>query len=231
VTARRVAVVTGAASGIGAAVAHELTDRGWTVAGFDLAPSVSDYHVVVDMSDELAVSRAVAKVQKDLGSISAAVSAAGHYEIIPLSKITRDTWRRMLHVHLGGAFNLARAVLPGMVETRDGAFVAVTSELAIGGGDGDSHYAAAKGAIIGLVRSLATEMALHNVRVNGVAPGPTDTPLLAADSPWRAPDYLATLPAKRLASPQEIALTVGFLIEQASFVVGEIISPNSGAVI
>ena len=230
-TSNRTAVVTGAASGIGAAVMRELQGRGWRVAGLDLRAAGSDCDVVTNMADGDAVSAAIAEVEKCLGPISAVVSAAGHYEIIPVLDITEPVWDRMLSVHLGGAFNLARAVLPGMIERRDGAFVAVTSELAIGGGDGDSHYAAAKGAIIGFVRSLAAEVAPHNVRVNGVAPGPTDTPLLAADSPWREPGYLATLPARRLAKPEEIALVAAYLIEDATFTVGEIISPNSGAVI
>jgi len=109
--------------------------------------------------------------------------------------------------------------------------VAITSELAIGGGSGDAHYAAAKGAIIGLVRSLAIELAPHGVRVNAVAPGPTDTPLLAADSPWREPEYLATLPLGRLVAPEEVALVVAFLVEEGTFATGEIVSPNAGAVI
>jgi NAD(P)-dependent dehydrogenase (short-subunit alcohol dehydrogenase family) len=85
--------------------------------------------------------------------------------------------------------------------------------------------------VIGFVRSLAAEVASTGVRVNGVAPGPTDTPLLPAGSPWREPAYLSTLPLRRLAAPEEIALTVAFLIEQGTFCFGEIISPNSGAVI
>ncbi|MDT7583321.1 MAG: 2-hydroxycyclohexanecarboxyl-CoA dehydrogenase, partial [Pseudonocardiales bacterium] len=89
----------------------------------------------------------------------------------------------------------------------------------------------AKGAVIGVVRSLAAEVAGQGVRVNAVAPGPTDTPLLAADSPWRAPDYLATLPAGRLARADEIAATVSYLLTEGTFMIGEVLSPNSGAVI
>jgi NAD(P)-dependent dehydrogenase (short-subunit alcohol dehydrogenase family) len=227
----KVAVVTGAASGIGACVAAELKSRGWKVAGLDLKPGDAELNIVCDVSDFESVIRARDLVVKELGAVSAVASVAGHYEIIPVTEISEQKWQKMLHVHLGGAFNMAHAFLPSMVSQKSGAFVAVTSELAIGGGDKDSHYAAAKGGIIGFVRSLSSEMAPHGVRVNAVAPGPTDTPLLAADSPWRAPDYLATLPIARLASPQEIALTVAFLIEDATFLVGEIISPNSGAVI
>ena len=119
-----------------------------------------------------------------------------------------------------------------MIERRRGAIVAITSELAVGGGEDCAHYAAAKGAVIGVVRSLAVEVAKHGIRVNAVAPGPTDTPLLAPESPWRAPEYLATLPTRRLARPDEVAEVVRYLVgDDAGFCTGEVISPNSGAVI
>jgi 2-hydroxycyclohexanecarboxyl-CoA dehydrogenase len=226
-----VAIVTGAASGIGAAIAAELSDRGWRVAGFDLQPSDWDLGLVVDVADPAAVSRAVRTVEEDLGAVQAVVSAAGHYAIIEVGDITPQQWHTMLRVHLGGLANLCRAVLPGMTARGEGSIVAITSELAIGGGDGDAHYAAAKGAVIGMVRSLAAEVAATGVRVNGVAPGPTDTPLIGPDSPWRAPDYLATLPLRRLVAPEEIALTVAYVVEEATFMTGEIVSPNAGAVI
>lgn len=231
-TNRRCAVVTGAASGIGAAIAAELTERGWAVAGLDLAPAPAcAWSGIVDMRDATAVARAVAAAEAALGPVDAAVSAAGYYEMIPVAEITREQWDRMLAVHLGGLVNLGRAVLPAMVERRSGSLVAITSELAVGGGGEDVHYAAAKGAIIGVVRSLSVEMAPHGVRVNAIAPGPTDTPLLAPDSPWRAPSYLATLPVGRLGSPQEVALCAAWLVDEDSFCVGEILNPNAGAVI
>ena len=226
-----VAVVTGAASGIGASVAAELTDRGWRVAGFDLQPSEWDVSSIVDVSDAGAVRAAVVGVERQLGPVDAVVSAAGHYAMADVGDITPAEWHAMLRVHLGGLVNLARAVLPRMTQRRRGNIVAVTSELAIGGGDRDAHYAAAKGAIIGVVRSLAAEVAGSGVRVNGVAPGPTDTPLIGPDSPWRDPAYLDTLPLRRLVVPEEVALTVAYLVEEATFMTGEIVSPNAGAVI
>lgn len=229
----RVAVVTGSSSGIGAAVAAELMSRGWTVAGLDLKPSpecTAGYEV--DMTDVDRVSSVIRSIQEDLGDITAAVSAAGYYEMAAVSEITAPQWHRMLEVHLGGFLHLSRAVLPGMIDAGTGSLVAIGSELAVGGGGpGDAHYAAAKGALLGLMRSLAVEMAPRGVRVNAVAPGPTDTPLLAADSPWRAPEYLGTLPIGRLASPEEVALCVAFLVDEGSFCVGETLNPNSGAVI
>ncbi|MGH3641037.1 MAG: SDR family NAD(P)-dependent oxidoreductase [Mycobacterium sp.] len=227
-----VALVTGGASGIGAAVIEALTGRGFTVGCLDLAGSApgAEHTVAVDVSDAAAVGDGVARIRARLGPISAVVTSAGYYDMAPVADITADAWRRMLRVHLGGLVNVARATLPDLID-HGGALVAVASELAVGGGDGDAHYAAAKGAILGVVRSLAVEVAGRGVRVNCVAPGPTDTPLLAADSPWRATDYLDTLPLRRLATPREVARCVEYLLCDATFSVGEVVNVNSGAVI
>lgn len=226
------AVVTGAASGIGAAVAAELTTRGWAVAGLDLRRSPGCAMAVeVDVTDVGEVAAAVRSAESTLGPIGAAVSGAGHYEMVPTADVSSAAWRRMLAVHLGGLLHLSRAVLPGMLERGSGSIVAIASELAVGGGEQDAHYAAAKGAVLGLVRSLAVEVAAHGVRVNAVAPGPTDTPLLSADSPWRAPAYLSSIPLRRLVTPAEVALCVAFLVEEGTFCVGEVLNPNGGTVI
>lgn len=227
----RIAAVTGAASGIGAAIAAELSNRGWRIAGLDLRHSDWDASYEIDVADADSVAQAVDDIERDLGPLDAVVSAAGHYAMIPVANIEPADWQRMLRVHLGGAMHLARAAAPRMMHRGSGSIVAITSELAIGGGAGDAHYAAAKGALIGLVRSLAVELAPHGVRVNAVAPGPTDTPLLAADSPWRDPGFLASLPLGRMVAPEEVALVVAFLVEEGTFATGEIVSPNSGAVI
>lgn len=227
-----VALVTGGASGIGAATVDMLTRRGFTVGCLDLKGSApgAERTVAVDVSDPGAVGEAISRLRDELGPVSAVVTSAGYYEMAPVADITVDAWRRMLRVHLGGLVNVARATLPDLVAAR-GALVAVASELSVGGGDGDAHYAAAKGAILGFVRSLAAEVAPQGVRVNCVAPGPTDTPLLSADSPWRAEEYLTTLPLRRLATPREVARCIEYLLCDATFSVGDVVNVNSGAVI
>jgi NAD(P)-dependent dehydrogenase (short-subunit alcohol dehydrogenase family) len=226
------AVVTGAASGIGLAIAHELRARGWRVGGLDLAEANQcDAWERVDVSDAAAVHAAVQRLGDRLGPVTGAVSAAGYYEMVPVAEITEVQWRRMLRVHLGGLRNLATAVLRQLGPDGELALVAVSSELAVGGGDHDAHYAAAKGAVLGVVRSLAAELAPRGIRVNAVAPGPTDTPLLPADSPWREPAYLQTLPSRRLVTPEEVALCTAFLLDEATFCTGAVLDVNAGAVI
>lgn len=226
-----VALVTGGASGIGAAVVDALQTRGYTVGCLDRRPADNVEHTVaVDISDRSAVETAVAELREALGPVSAVINSAGHYEMVPVGDVSRASWHRMLRVHLGGLVNIARATLPDLIDT-GGTLVAVASELAVGGGEDDAHYAAAKGAVIGLVRSLAAEVADTGVRVNAVAPGPTDTPLLAADNPCRTSEYLNTLPLRRLTTPHEVARCVEYLVCDATFSTGEVVNVNAGAVI
>lgn len=228
----RVALVTGSAGGMGQAITRRLTSLGMLVAGIDRAESpLCDLSFAVDVTSPAEVTRAVKEIEVKLGEIDVLVTTAGHYESMPLTDVTDEAAHRMLRVHVGGLVACAQAVLPGMLTRRSGSIVAITSELAVGGGDRDSHYAMAKGAIIGVVRSLAAEVAADGIRVNAVAPGPTNTPLLPEDSPWRARDYLDTLPTRALAEPEDVAVCVEYLVTGANFTIGDVLNPNSGAVI
>jgi 2-hydroxycyclohexanecarboxyl-CoA dehydrogenase len=227
-----VAVITGAASGIGRACTELLRESGWPTAGIDLNPSGTDLSLQADVSDRAAVAAAVDRAVQRFGQIDLLVSAAGYYEEgIDVAEITDAQWDRMLSVILGGTVNCCAAVLPHMLSRGQGVIVAISSELALAGSATDLHYVAAKGAVLGLVKSLAMEVAETDIRINAVAPGPTDTPLLSADSLWRKPGYLATLPLGRLVTPEEIAHAVYYLATEGSMYCGEVLSPNAGAVI
>lgn len=227
-----VALVTGAASGIGASCAGFFAARGWRTVGLDLNEAATDLSYRVDVTEAAAVAAAVEGAIERFGRLDVVVTAAGYYEEgIDVVDITRSQWDRMLAVILGGTVNVIRAALPSMLAADSGSIIAISSELALAGSATDLHYVAAKGAVLGLMKSLAAEVARTGVRVNVVAPGPTDTPLLAADSIWREPEYLRTLPLGRLVRPDEIAGAVYYLATEGSQYCGEVVSPNAGAVI
>jgi 2-hydroxycyclohexanecarboxyl-CoA dehydrogenase len=184
----------------------------------------------LDVADAEAVAGLVAETEARLGPIEVLVNCAGYVEETPLTEISDAEWNRMLRVHLGGTWHTCREVAPRMAARGRGAIVNTTSELALCGAELHAHYCAAKGAIIGLTKSLALELGGSGVRVNAVAPGATDTALLT--DTWRTTAYLASLPLRRLSTADEIAATIAFLASAgAAYVTGQVVSPNSGAVI
>ena len=227
-----VALVTGAASGLGAAVAAALAAGGRRVAGLDLRSSSGvDLAVEVDVTDATAVATAVARVEDELGPVRELVTAAGIYEMAPVEAIDDARWERMLRVNVCGTATVCAAVLSRMVARGRGAVVTVSSDLGVGGSEGDAHYATSKGAIVGLTRALAVEVGGSGVSVNSVAPGAADTPMLEDSSPLRATAFLDTLPVRRLVRPDEIAAAALFLLELGPAVTGQVLSPNAGATI
>lgn len=231
-----VALVTGASSGIGAATAERLGQRGYRVAvhyrsgrerAERVAASVGGVAYAADVADPDAVTAMIGRIEAELGPIGVAVCNAGTYEERPLADVTDEIWQRTLRVHLGGCFHVARAVVPGMRRRGSGSIVTVASELALIGGVGIAPYVAAKAAIIGFSRALARELA-PTIRVNVVAPGPVDTPLLPERD--RQPSATATIPLGRIGRPAEIAEAIAHVVE-ATFTTGQVYSPNGGTVI
>lgn len=238
------ALVTGAGSGIGAAIAERLAADGHAVAVNDLslaaAKATADRIAAqgglarayaADVSDEGSVGAMVAAITADLGAPEILINNAGFAHQARFTDITADQFDRIFAVHVRGTFLCMRACLPAMLAARRGHIVNIASQLGQIGGVELVHYAGAKAAIIGMTKSLAREVSAQGVRVNAVAPGPITTPLVEALSEdWKAAKR-AALPLGRFGSPAEIAGVVSFLCsDDAALFVGQTLGPNSGDV-
>lgn len=224
------AIVTGGGGGIGQAIVQELEEMGYAAWSLDLTAGPRERDLAVDVTDRITVSAAVTHVASKGRPVEVLVTVAGTFIELAVTDVTPAHWQDTLRLHLGGTVNACRAALPLMLDAGRGSIVAITSDLALSGAPSAAPYAAAKGAVIGFIRSLALELADTPVRANLVAPGPTDTPMIPPDAHYREEPYLSTVPARRLVRPDEISRAVRFLVEDGDFYVGQIISPNAGVV-
>lgn len=239
-----IALVTGAGSGIGAAIALRLAADGHAVAVNDLSLAAAEATVAqiaaaggsarayaADVSDEAAVGAMVAAVTADLGAPEILVNNAGFGHQAPFLEITPAQFDRMFAVHVRGTYLCTRACLPAMIDRGAGIIVNVASQLGQIGGVELVHYAGAKAAIIGMTKSLAREVSARGVRVNAVAPGPINTPLVEALSEdWKTAKR-AELPLGRFGETAEVGGVVSFLCSpDAALFVGQTLGPNSGDV-
>lgn len=248
--AGRVALVTGAGSGIGRATAERLALDGAAVAILDrdgpgavrAAADVAELAggggvgggralaVTADITDPAAVEAAVAAILAGLGPVDILVNNAG----VPGSGRFVDAsfadWRRVLDVHLDGTFHVTRAVLPGMLERGWGRIVTIASE-AVWLGQTSVQYATAKAGLVGFTRALARQVAGSGVLVNAVAPGPVETPMLFDNTPDEIEHERRTVLIGRFLRPDEIAASIAFLVGPGGDAyVGQVLSPNGGTV-
>jgi 3-oxoacyl-[acyl-carrier protein] reductase len=237
--ANKVALVVGAGSGIGRAIAELYQAEGATVALADLNESSctatlrgdsSTYSVDVTSSDS--VQAMVAAVIKRYGRIDILVNSAGILNESPFLEMSPDTFDQMLTVNLRGIFLTCRYVAPHMVEQKAGRIINIASQLAMKGGVGMAHYTAAKAGVIGLTKSMALELAPYNVLPNVIAPGPIMTPMLGEVSEDWVKEKEAALPLGRFGTVAEVAPTALMLAASpdGDLYLGQTLGPNSGDV-
>jgi len=243
--AGRAAVVTGAASGIGAGIAEAFAREGADVALVDLADAATAQPaldavlahgrraVVVraDVSVEAEVAAMAEQVLTELGRVDVLVNNAGIFTQSLIEDMPVADWDRVLAVNLRGTFLCSRVLLGHMLERGSGRIINIASQLGQIGGVEVAHYAASKAAVIGLTKSLAREVARRGVLVNAIAPGPVITPLLDGETEqWRRAK-LAELPLGRFGEVAEIVPTAVLLASaDGSFYVGQTLGPNGGDV-
>lgn len=243
--AGRVALVTGAAQGLGAATARRLATEGARVAVNDvaggdrlerLATELGGVQVAADISDRPQVTAALEQISRELGDVDLLVCNAAVMDLEPFGAHDEDRWWRHIEVNLTGTFHTIQAALPGMLRSGSGRIVIVASEWGITGWPNASGYCSSKAGLITLTKSLGRELTPKGIGVNAVAPGVIDTPQLdhdAADAGVTPQEirerYAAAVPLRRIAGTEEIAATIAFLCSPgAAAIVGQILQPNGG---
>jgi NAD(P)-dependent dehydrogenase (short-subunit alcohol dehydrogenase family) len=241
--ASRVTLITGGASGIGLATARLLLKSGWRVAIVDrneaalepahkeLGASKGVFFAPLDVTDEAAAERVVAQVVETLGGLDGVVNSAGIAADVHTLDTPVDLFRKILDVNVVGTFIVARAAARIMKDRGGGAIVNLASVSGVRGSKGRSAYGSSKGAVCVLTQVMANDLARFGIRVNAIAPGPVDTPMVQAlHTPKDRALWARHLPMRRYGKPEEIASVIEFLLDgtKSSYVTGEIVAVDGG---
>ena len=242
----RVAVVTGAGSGIGLGVARRLAADGHAVALLDLdrdhvqkasAELCEQGHTAsgheVDVADRGAVERVYASVRRDIGPVTVVVTSAGIEAFDPVGDITPEKWDRVLAVNLTGTFTCVQLAIPDMIDAEWGRIVTISSSSAQSGAPNMAHYVASKGGVIGLTKAFARELAGHGITANTIPPTIVDTPMARKGAEGGNVPGMEVLgrmvPLGRAGTPDDIAGACSYLCsEDGSYVTGQVIGVNGG---
>ena len=235
----KIAIVTGGGQGIGQAVAGKLAVEGATVVVTDLDEAAAEgtaaalaggVAIRADVTDRQGMQAMTDRVVGQFGRIDVLVNNAGWDKASPFVESDPADWDRAIAVNLYGVLHACKAVLPVMAGQGGGAVVNLGSDAGRVGSSGEAVYSAAKGGVIAFTKSLAREMARHQVRVNCVCPGPTDTALFASFAGPKLREALTkAIPFRRLGQPADVANVVAFLAsDEASFVTGQTVSVSGG---
>lgn len=241
----KVAVVTGAAQGIGEAIARKLAREDAKVAILDIqrdkarlvAESInseggSAIAEDMDITDSPDIKRAIKKVEKKFGRIDILVNNAGWDKAAPFIELDEELWDKVIAINLRGPIAVTRAVLDGMVSRNYGRIVNIASDSGRVGSSGESVYSACKGGIIAFTKTLARELVRYNILLNCVSPGPTETPFITGirqENPGLVDALQRAVPMRRLGNPEEVAAAVAFLAsDEASYITGQTLSVSGG---
>ncbi len=229
----KTAVVTGGASGIGAAISDRLRADGLQVATLDLNAGEEKFSYAADVTDRAAVDAALEGVRAELGPVTVLVNAAGMDRFKRFTDLTFDDWQKVIDVNLNGTFHCIQATLPDMLEAGWGRIVNISSSSTHSGQPFMAAYVAAKSAVNGLTKSLALEYSPHGITVNAVPPGFIDTPMLRnAEQRGFLGDtdkQIEATPVRRIGRPEDIAAACSFFIsDDASYITGQILGVNGG---
>ncbi|WP_299462646.1 3-oxoacyl-ACP reductase FabG [uncultured Microscilla sp.] len=239
----RVAIVTGAAQGIGQAAAIMLAEAGAAVVIWDVKVEAAQTTVSllkskgkramfmegVDITSLESVESACAKVAEEFGQIDILVNNAGIVRDASFKKMTPEQWQQVIDVNLTGVFNCTKAASKYMMEANYGKIVNLASVVGIYGNFGQTNYVAAKAGVIGMTKVWGRELGKHNITVNAVAPGPTDTSMLATVPDELRQQMKQRVPLRRLGKPEEIAKVILFFASEASsFVTGQTLTADGG---
>jgi len=237
----RVALVTGGASGIGAAIAKRFCHEGATVAICDVDAETGDKAVQIlgskarfyklDIADEEDVSKTVNDIQKQFSKIDILINNAGITNDKLMLRMTKEDWTKVIDINLTGTFLVTRAVIRNMIKQRYGKIVNIASIIGLIGNPGQANYAASKAGIIGLTKSVAKELAARNITVNAIAPGFIETKMTEMIPDEIRQAYLKMIPIGRFGKTEDVADLALFLSsDRSSYITGQVFCLDGGMV-
>lgn len=242
---QRVAVVTGAAAGIGLGIARRFAEAGHPTVMLDVQPELLEREAAAlrtaglnvfahsaDVTSREQIETAYAAVRSALGPISIVVPNAGVAEFIPFAHMRLEQWQRVIDINLTGVFHTVQAAVPDMIAANWGRVVTISSQAGQSGGPMQAHYSASKGGVIGMTKALARELAPHGITVNTIPPSLVDTPQMhrsTASGEFPLEMIIPMIPISRPGQPEEIGAACVFLAsDDASYITGQVLGVNGG---